>query len=315
MAQVTSDLRPAIYPDVPFSDYCNGSDWGGILNQSSVSRAYVGEHFSLKKLKAILDGRVKFEKTKDTEFGRAGHARLLEPATFEERFSIASPCQAMQKKTGQPCGVRGKYFWDGVWYCGVRGHCPVPLEQAEAPEDYISPEQFDRLEAAVAEIQKNPVVQMLRAQGGFEESFVSELCGVKVKGRVDKDISEPIGTFPPTVVDIKYVRPDYHEAELFFRKVREYRYHLQMAWYCDALKAVDGIDRMGLWVVIEKAEPYDISVFPAKQSLLIEGRRLYSSALSKYKAAVESDCWPGLYSDIKNDWVPEWYLRQQAGVV
>jgi hypothetical protein len=307
--------QTGIYAGIPFHEYV---EWP-YINGSTLAKAFVDGIPSAKHLLAAIEHRLKVPESKQIGFGRAGHARLLEPVFFSERFKVATPCAALIKsktsyRCGLPCGNDPTYEFDGQFYCGVRGHAP---EGAVPVGEVVTVEQAARLERMAKAVQQDPAIHLLRTQGGFEESFVAELDGVLCKGRCDKIITSPpqpypagdSRNFPRCVADIKFVSAKRHTDAIFFRQAIDLLYDAKAAFYLDGLKAIDGIERRFVWAVIEADDPFDISVKFAPHALIRSGRERYKQVLAMYQEGVTKGVWPGLYNDVHDLELPEWWCN------
>jgi hypothetical protein len=86
-------------------------------------------------------------------------------------------------------------------------------------------------------------------------------------------------------------------------------YDAKAAFYLDGLKAIDGIERRFVWAVIEADDPFDISVKFAPHALIRSGRERYKQVLAMYQEGVTKGVWPGLYNDVHDLELPEWWCN------
>lgn len=315
----TAEPPPGVYPGVPFDEYLA---WPH-LNNSTLAKALLDDGtVSMKHLKAYLDGKIEEPASKDLDFGRAMHTRLLEPAKFAERHPVAGQCHAVLQSgesKGQPCSYQAIKRFDGHWYCGT--HAP---EWAERPPGTITALQADAIENLAAEIQQHPAVKLLKAQGGVERSFVWDQpvsyvaqgqerhAVIRMKGRVDKDIPQP-KSIPPCCVDLKKVRRGKHCDAAFARSIEERHYDTQAALYLDGLKAADGIERQFVWLAIEDSWPHDVNCVQADTETLDMGRLKYRRLLALFAVATDTNQWPGAYPAIHRGGLPWWAKQRPEG--
>jgi hypothetical protein len=313
----TAEPQPGIYPGVPMPEYLA---WPHVDN-SLLGRALLDDGtVSMKHLKAFLDGKIEVTSSKDKDYGRAIHTRLLEPDKYAERHPVAGQCQAVLssgENKGQVCVYNGSEKWDGQWYCGV--HAP---DGAERPDGTITSLEAALIEELVVEVQQHPAVKLLKAQGGVEVSFVWDQpvtyfvqgqerhAVIRMKGRTDKDISHP-QTIPPCAVDLKKVQRGQHTDTAFARSIERWHYDTQAALYVDGLKTVDGIDRQFVWVVLEDGPPFDVNCVQADVETIEAGRKKYQKLLSLYAASLDTGLWPGGYPTIHRGGL-SWWAKQQA---
>ena len=309
----TAEPLPGLYPGVPKEDYLG---WPHV-NNSLLCEALLNDGtVSMKHLKACLDdgGEVT---SKDMAYGAAIHTRLLEPSKFVERHPIAGQCQAT-KQDGEPCIFQGLVKWNGHWYCKVHA-----ADGAEAPPGTITSLEAALIEELVVEIQQHPAVKLLKAQGGVEVSFIWDQpvsyfvqgqerhAVIRMKGRVDKDIPQP-KSIPPCCVDLKKVQRGQHTDTVFARSIKKWHYDTQAGLYVDGLKAVDGIERQFVWVVLEDGRPFDLNCIQADVETLEAGRTKYRRLLSLYAAALDTGLWPGGYPNIHRGGLSWWDKHEYA---
>lgn len=114
------------------------------------------------------------------------------------------------------------------------------------------------------------------------------------------------------------IRPDYIRDEMiidlkttvdardFQRSVFNYGYDIQAALYLDAAKAIDGLERKFVWVVVEKEAPYGVQVFEASDEVIQRGRSLYQKAIQIYQDCAALDVWPSYSTAIQTLELPKW---------
>jgi hypothetical protein len=71
----------------------------------------------------------------------------------------------------------------------------------------------------------------------------------------------------------------------FEHSIRKYRYDIQASWYLDGLKAITGHEFDFLFVVCEKAFPFNVQTYRLDDETLEKGRddtRLYLEQYKKY---------------------------------
>lgn len=313
----TAEPPPGLYPGVDMPTYLS---WPHVSNSLLCNALLNDGTVSMKHLKAYLDGGIKVA-SKDMALGQAIHTRLLEPSKFAERHPIAGQCQGVIKSgenKGQPCTYQGLAKWNGHWYCGVHA-----ADGAETPPGTITTLEAALIEELVVEIQQHPAVKLLKAQGGVEVSFVWDQpvsyfvqgqerhAVIRMKGRVDKDIPQP-KSIPPCCVDLKKVQRGQHTDTAFARSIKKYHYDTQAGLYVDGLRAVDGIERQFVWVVLEDARPFDLNCIQADVETIEAGRAKYNKLLSLYAAALDSNLWPGGYPNIHRGGLSWWDKQEYA---
>ena len=286
-----------IYPGIPFQEY---RQWE-CVNSGAVRWGDVTMAHMQAAMQGLLDTDSEAKK-----FGRAIHARLLEPAVFHEQYLISAPCQTKLKSgdnKGKPCGSRSSRYWDGQWYC--KTHAPAG---AEEPLDYIDDEELGRIERIVQAVKGHPVVKLIAQHGGFESSVVWSMKDVTLKSRLDKLILE--GNCPPTIIDLKKVQVGKGGNAAFAKSIDDWGYSIQASMYVDAVKSLTGVECNFIWIVIEDKEPHLVNVLKCDQVSLKIGRFQYDHVLESWQKAVSSGVYPGYGQDIQLCGLPDYAKRR-----
>jgi exodeoxyribonuclease VIII len=297
-------FKPGIYPGMSFEDYA-------AIDAINCSRlAWLKG--SAAHLKAVMDGRLEREDTKALGFGRALHVRLLEPDTYAERVKIKGTCVAILKsgnRTDMACGKSAKGMVDGHWCCGTHGGDESTLD---AGYEYLTQDEADRIERAVAALKDRKIDNLRRARGMFEVVMVAEIAGVPCKVRLDKYIESPCA-----IVDVKKVAAPKSPgtvigSEDFERRIASYGYGFIAAMYCDVVKELTGKMPRWYWMTIEDDEPFTPSLYRASDECLQAGRTEYLSMLHTFKTCRDGDCWPGPADEPVLLDGPKWWLTKNG---
>jgi exodeoxyribonuclease VIII len=115
-------------------------------------------------------------------------------------------------------------------------------------------------------------------KGVIELSHYTELMGVPVKVRPDcRDESLSFISDPKTCQD--------NSPKAFKRDIFKYGYHIQAAFYSDAL----GVDPKNfIFIAIETNHPYSVQCYSLSDEIIEYGREDYKSALLKWKDYTDS---------------------------
>lgn len=117
-----------------------------------------------------------------------------------------------------------------------------------------------------------------------EESVFWEEDGQTLKCRPD-------AWQPGVLVDLKTGRDA--DPNEFGKTAHEYGYHQSAAHYIDGVKAATGEELPFHFVLVEKTEPYLVSVVELDIEAINIGRQLNDRAKRIYRECVESNTWPG----------------------
>jgi len=109
------------------------------------------------------------------------------------------------------------------------------------------------------------------------------------------------------LVDLKTTRDA--NPNTFGKTAHEYGYHQSAAHYIDGVKAATGEDLPFHFVLVEKTEPYLVSVVELDVEAVNLGRQLNDRAKRIYRECVESGNWPG-YPSGELVSLPMWAIYQ-----
>lgn len=104
------------------------------------------------------------------------------------------------------------------------------------------------------------------------------------------------------VIDLKTCA----DISAFQRDAIRYRYHVQAAFYLDALRSCCEPAERFAFVVVEKEAPFLASVFWADDAFIDAGRREYLEDIATYLRCRDEDYWPGV-EETQILSLPSWY--------
>jgi len=273
-----------IHPGVPFDEYKK-------IDAVNASILLWGR-CSAAHMKAAIDGLIEHD-SPDLAFGRAFHARTLEPDVFAERFIASGPCSEQLKsgpRKGEPCGNGGAVMRDGQWLCGVHGKGIEPLSP---PIEIITPDEAARIDGMNTSVRAHPIISQIRRRGGFETTVLGEIDNVVCKVRFDKLIIEG----RPVALDLKKCRLGHAIPHKIHRSVFDYGYHVRAAFYQDVLQSAGGPkDVPYILVYVEEQPPYAVSCVELDDEWREIGRLEYRRLLGVYRHGVATGEWPA-YTD------------------
>lgn len=150
--------------------------------------------------------------------------------------------------------------------------------------------EWEQAQALTAAVKAHPLAGRLFADGTAEQSVIwrDERWDVERRARFDW-LTERAGRH--YVVDLKTTTTA--DPAVLGRKVADFGYHQQEAWYRDAAAAV-GLDDVGfLFVFVEKTAPHIVTVVELDQYAVYRGRELNDRALEIFRDCTTSGIWPG----------------------
>lgn len=144
--------------------------------------------------------------------------------------------------------------------------------------------------------------------GAPEQSlfWIDDRTGVWRRARLDW---LPTGGRRPIIAD--YKTSVSANPEEFRRSVHNYGYHLQTAWYRDAVTALGLADEpQFVFVIQEKTAPYLVSVVQLDVEAELRGAELAREAIDLYQRCTETGHWPSYSEDeIPQIGLPAYALR------
>lgn len=278
---MTEIASPGIYPGIPNEFYHNS---GVGISKSDLDLIHRSPaHFVAGKA----------EPRKETPamlLGTVTHAAILEPDIFDSRY-IVSPKFDRRTKQGK--------------------------EEAAAFEAEIESKGLTAIDSDVYEAARNmsksardhPIARRLLGTGTAEASVFwhdsdlleycsCEPCYMYCKARPDLLLDN-------MVIDLKTT--DDARPEAFRRKIANFRYHVQQAYYSDGIKTVTGeAPNTFVFLVIETTPPHGINIFMLDDDSVELGRTAYKADLQTYIECLKADNWPSYTPEVSVIDLPKW---------
>lgn len=278
---MTNITAPGIYPDISNEFYHHG---GVGISKSDLDLIHRSPaHFVAAKA----------EPRKETPamlLGTVTHAAILEPDTFAERY-IVSPTFDRRTKQGKE---------DSAAF------------EAEAAAKGLTPVSTDVYEAAMSMrdgARSHPITRRLLGLGVAEPSLfwhdgdLLDYCGCELDFMYCK--ARPDLLIDNMVVDLKTT--DDARPEAFRRKIANFRYHVQQAYYSDGIKSVTGeAPSTFVFLVVETSPPHGINIFMLDDDSVELGRAAYRSDLQTYIECLKADNWPSYAPEVSVIDLPKW---------
>jgi exodeoxyribonuclease VIII len=120
--------------------------------------------------------------------------------------------------------------------------------------------------------------------------------GVKCRARPDQVTVDMLAVDLKTTLNAS--------ADAFQRDAWKYRYHVQAAFYLDALRTLRHPAESFVFIAVEKEPPYLVQVFVATDEFVDAGRVAYKTDLETYKSCLGSGLWPGFPTDAQPLTIP-----------
>jgi hypothetical protein len=163
-----------------------------------------------------------------------------------------------------------------------------------------------QVKAMAAALRRDPYASaLLNPDHGKPEQSIfwfDEAAGIWRRARLD---------WLPDAGRSRFIIPDYKTStsanpEDFRKSVHNFRYHVQDAWYRDAVKAVNlADDPLFVFIVQMKEPPYLVSVVQLDAEAQRVGRELADQAIGIYRDCTEVGYWPGYTVPGSDNAIPE----------
>lgn len=271
-------IKAMLEKNLPFDEYFKRPGVNGSILK-------VVDEFSLKRARAVLDGKLVIES--DTlDFGTCFHSLLLEgridyeiqPDTYENEKGEVKP-------------------WN--WNANV---CKS-WGAAQGDRIILTKKEAESVEAMVAAVHDQPEIQPF-LKGDRELSAFAERDGVPVKSRIDLLSHGPVIDFKKTLCA---------EPGKFLKQAIEKRYHMGAAWNLDVLRWA-GIERKEFWLVgVEAKPPFDVTILKMRDealSFLRVGRQRCRAAFQRLKNANAENHWPSYGIHDAEDFAKPWHREE-----
>lgn len=234
--------------------------------------------------------------------GRSIHCAILEPKKFPKRWVSVTSCHATTKGGGA-CRSDGSLYFEGHWYCRLRGHAPEGATDSLGGDLEILDREAARVTTLCAEsvFAHGPASKIL--QGGRPEQeieWTDAESGIECRGRVDY-------LRPNEVVDLKTTRQE--TVREFTADAARNMYHGQLAWYTDGAIAAGRLPQdagLPYVVSVSTVEPYDVVAYQLSKVSFEAGRILVRDLITKYQECMATDLWPGVAPDLAVLDLPSW---------
>jgi len=99
----------------------------------------------------------------------------------------------------------------------------------------------------------------------------------------------------------------------FSKKILDFGYHIQAAFYADQHRWITGDDiEKFIFAAIETSAPYAVKIYELDQESIEAGRKKYRQALGDYDECKKYNTWPAYDQEIETIGIPQWALEKDA---
>ena len=172
------------------------------------------------------------------------------------------------------------------------------------PQDKIPVSSSIWLEACkiAQSVLSHPTAAKLIREGHAEQPIFEEINGADVRIKPDW-----LNDQYQLCVDLKTTTDASPKA--FAHSAFKYRYHVQDAFYTDVLNKAGFKINGFVFIVVEKAPPYNVAIYQLGDEERELGRQEYLDDLETYKQCKASNEWQGYSPDINILNFPSYYLK------
>jgi hypothetical protein len=268
--------------ELPMDDYVLAKGpKGQTLHNQSFLKLYQG---TASKAKQSLIGPS--EPTPAMEVGSAFHCLGLEPDEYPLQYAVAPDLSRRNKA--------GKDAW--------------AVFTAENSGKTIIRAQDDRMIRNMIEAVRNTTTgsALLGGPGVNEVTavWVDHDSSLWCKARLDR---YTVLAGESVIVDLKTCQSA--DPDDFSRSIAKFSYHIQAAFYLDAVAYATGetgVQRKFVFVAVEKTPPFDVAFYELDPWAIERGRAAYKICLRKAKESEQSGVWAGYDDAIKKIDLPPW---------
>jgi len=278
---------------------------------------YLAEDRVRKETKAFRQGHLIHAAVLEPEIFDARYIRELNPLDFPNALRTADDLKAaliergveVKSKWNKAQLVEALIGFDPKLYELVWDNIVAIHARKVGNKEIISGTDWDLCQAIRRRVEKHPTAQFLRQYAKHEVSifWTDEFTGATCKARLDTML-------PNGILDTK-TTDDASYDKFVKHTIPDYDYHIQAAWYLDALSAATGRllpPESWIWEVFEKARPFGIAYYNADEEMIRQGRSEYRALLEQYVVCAAEQDWPGYSLEIKPAKLPKWKLLKGA---
>lgn len=280
-ATPTVITEPGIYADMPDEVYHGDPVPGGSLSSS-------GARHILSSPAIFRYRQTHRTETRAFDIGHAVHAMVLGVG-----MKVVEIPAELLAANGAVSTKAAKQFIDDT-----RAEGRIPLKGGD----------FYPIRMMAEAILGHPTARALLERDGIPEASIfatDPLTGEWVRAR--PDFLPPCDGGRTIVVDVKTAESA-HPGQ-FSRAAAKWGYHQQAPHYLDALTEVRGDpDPRMQFVIVEKSEPWLVSVCELDGEAIERGRQLNRDALNLWHQCREAGLWPGYGDEVHTISLPMWAL-------
>lgn len=274
---------PGAYVGVPMATYHDGPCDGFSVSSSSIRRFMRSpEHYWATS--PFNPERAERPDTAAMAIGRAAHCLAFELDAFGRHFAVR-PEEWKDYRTKEA----------QLWKETVIADGKTPL----------TPEDMTTVQAMVERLRAEPEAVALFRHGLPELTLAAkdEATGIWLLSRPDYIPASPARG------PVDYKTTNDAAPEKWSRSAFDFGYHIQAALMIETIKAITGVEREFVWMVVqETSAPYSVVTMRWEPEQIAYGRRRLRDALDRMARCIERQEWPGYPSP--SSVVTPFYIRK-----
>ena len=212
-------------------------------------------------LKMKKDGKYQSEASPSQILGSAVHKLFLERNDFINEFAI-EPNIDKRTKDGKAEFER--------------------FQNENQGKIIIKADEFEKADLIAKSVLEMKATANFLKDGKAEQSYFSEIDGVKVKCRPDF-YNENLGL----IIDLKTTSDGSPNG--FMKSIANFNYHIQTAFYSDIMRSLGKKVNNFLFIAVETKEPYLVGFYELDLAAIEKGREKYKELLNLWKWCVENN--------------------------
>lgn len=264
------------------------------------------------------------EETPSMALGKMLHYFILEPEKFTERFAVAPNIEDYPKALKSAEQLKEKCKTYGLKASGTKAEMMASLKAKDSELEFwdeivehfekgerklLTKSEYQLLIGLESSIRKHSMIKKILADG------IPELSGYwhDEEYKMDCKMRADWITEKGYIVDLKTTSSG--DKRSWQRKLVDYRYDIQAAWYCRGYEKIKGVKPKGfIHFVVETKPPYNIYTYLADNTVLECGETGgndslgYKQALDLYLSCQKNGTWPMLQTELEVESMPEFYL-------
>lgn len=251
-------IKPGLY-DLSIEDYHRGP---GLSRSGLMEFKRSPYHYWYK----YLNPDYKAEPVTQAQIvGNALHTYVLEPDEFEKRYFVIPEFNKVTKE--------GKGRWQKI-------------KSELGKKETLTANQYQTLQHMAASLKKNKLAMQLIEKAQIEQSLYWTDPDTSILCKCRPDILRS-----NLVCDLKTAQNG--SPRSFQYAAFDYGYYIQAAMVREAIKQLkQKLIKDFLFLVIEKARPYAVSIYQLDEASLDKGYQEFKTLLARYQHCLETNDWP-----------------------